>query len=87
MESTQKPKETAAMPTNPKPIDEVQLNIETVTPDTEKDVVPTKDITGGNAKDQRLEAENSKDLKENPAVDEASKDGEDPRDLVETVSP
>lgn len=34
-------KEGNSIPTNPKPTDQLQMEIETVTPDTEKDVVPT----------------------------------------------
>jgi len=43
MENKAQPKGNTPMPDSPKPTDEVQMNIETVTPETEKNVVPTEE--------------------------------------------
>ena len=91
------------MPENPQPQDEVQLHIETVTPETERVTPPTDTIEPENSKDQAANPEDSKDLaatetpddnqdidEENPAAVEDNKGGGEPgdaRDEVETVSP
>jgi len=98
MEQKNQPQGNAPMPKNPKPSDEVQLNIETVTPETE-----SKDITQEQSKDQTVNPEDSKDKQniepktntptdssEQPATDELSKDGDHPdeaRDQIETINP
>jgi len=89
--------ENKPMPEDPKPADEVQLNIETVIPETEKDVVvPDEDLTSEQSKEpekptDREESEDSAtSVEENPASDELNKDdgqSDDARDDVETVSP
>ncbi|RZK40138.1 MAG: hypothetical protein EOO90_16200 [Pedobacter sp.] len=54
------------MPKNPQPSDEVQLNIETVTPDTEKDVKPTVQPQGQKPEkeDAAAEQENEEPVKQ-----------------------
>jgi len=86
-------KENTPMPSNPKPTEEVQLNIETVTPETEKDVVSTEDSKDNTPKQEKESAakpdkdnDTSASAEEHPAVDELSK-GESPSDEIETVSP
>lgn len=70
------PTENTPMPANPKPSDEVQLNIETVTPETEKDVMPTKDVTGENSKDQTVNPEDSKDKQESETTETEQSESE-----------
>ncbi len=64
METKDQPQGNKTIPENPKPSDEVQLNIETVTPETEKDVMPSEDITSEQSKDQVVNPEDSKATQE-----------------------
>ncbi|RYG15153.1 MAG: hypothetical protein EOO07_16045 [Chitinophagaceae bacterium] len=87
--------ENKPMPEDPKPTDDVQLNIETVIPETEKAVVPN-DVTSERSKEPEIPADSEEksedsgsETAENPAVDEVSKDegqSDDARDEVETVT-
>lgn len=56
MENSTKDQENKEMPKDPQPSDQVQMHIETVTPDTEKDVQPTPN-QGAEAKDDQADQE------------------------------
>lgn len=58
--SNQEPK-NKEMPKHPKPSDEVQLEIETVTPDTEKDVQPTENCSDKAKSEPSIESETTND--------------------------
>ncbi len=77
------PKENTPMPANPKPSDEVQLNIETVTPETEK-AVPTTDVTQEQSKDQDANPEDNKGQQET-IESEKSADTSETSDNEETT--
>ena len=73
-------KENKPMPSNPKPTDEVQLNIETVTPDTEKNVVPTEDLTQEQSKDQNTNPEKIDDDQISETNEKSADDSEETTD-------
>lgn len=84
--------ENKPMPKNPKPTDEVQMHIETVTPDTEKkdtetDKVASKEVV--EEKEAKGGTDNPKEGGKIPTANPVHKNGEenDPSDEVETVSP
>lgn len=87
MENKEQLKGNAPMPDNPKPTDELQLNIETVTPDTEKNVVPTDVADEQQMKEEEVESENGREQessttanedKEKPETPDATEDSDEP---------
>lgn len=90
------PTKNQPMPKNPEPTDEVQLHIETVTPDTEKDAGKKETQTDAVASKEVKSEDDAKDATDNPkAGGEIPTDnpvhkkgeGDDPSDEIETVSP
>ena len=74
MQNSDQNKENAPMPENPKPTDEVQMNIETVTPDTEKVVVPTPAHESENRDEQQEKADDAQNTEgEHQPSDEPAK--------------
>jgi len=86
MENKEQPKGNAPMPDSPKPTDEVQLNIETVTPDTEKNVVPTDVTEEKRMNEEVLKSENGKEEQEQNSEQENSKAHEETEDREESVT-
>ncbi|SFG77715.1 hypothetical protein [Pedobacter insulae] len=80
MEAQDQQQGNKSMPQNPQPNDEVQLNIETVTPDTEKEVKSTNESTQKQSKNQDSDREENKDHK-------SAGNGNDARDQIETINP
>ena len=72
MENKDQPKENTPMPANPKPTDEVQMNIETVTPATEN-------------KDANVRKNDDTDKKEDKTDKVASKEVESESDAKEVT--
>lgn len=80
------------MPQNPTPTDDVQMHIETVTPDTENKATKTDQVAS-----KEVDSEtNAKDVTDNPKEGgklptdnplHKKEEKENPRDEVETVSP
>lgn len=68
---------------HPKPTEDVQMNIETVTPDTEKEELPN-DQKHNHTPSPSKEQVKKMDSSEN---DEGNDDPEDKRDEIETTSP
>lgn len=102
MENSTENQGNKAMPENPKPTDDVQLHIETVIPETEKEPLPKvdeqKEATEEQADEQPQAAANQSDDTEDATSDESSSDageakneddqkGDDARDQVETIAP
>lgn len=91
MENSNQTSATHQIPKHPKPSDDVQLEIETVTPDTEKEVKPTAQ----EQLDHQAEVATEQPQPPNDTVSEnddkekgtASESAEDERDQIETVSP
>jgi hypothetical protein len=99
MENQEQKQPSTPQTDSPKPTDDVQLTVETVTPDTEKEVVPTP-VHEGKAETKAADAatsestepsnESSEEESAANATDTAksTKDDEgDERDQVETVAP
>lgn len=92
MENKENKKETTQNSNHPKPTDDVQLEIETVTPSTEKETVQPSEPEQktGKAEDQELAKPNDQvekaDTTENP-VDESKTHDDDKRDDIETATP
>lgn len=78
------------MPKDPKPSDEVQLNIETVTPQDSKGVQETEISKTEQSEGKPKEKTGQGNKKAHPAADELSKEDDNPndaRDQVETINP
>nr|WP_276902418.1 hypothetical protein [Pedobacter kyonggii] len=90
MENEENKKEAAKGNDHPKPTDDVQLEIETVIPSTEKETDKPGEHAQKNEKDEEKaksgdQAEET-DVTEKPA-EENKTDNDDKRDDIETVTP
>ncbi|WP_412467762.1 hypothetical protein [Pedobacter sp. KLB.chiD] len=92
MENEENKKDTKQNSNHPKPTDDVQLEIETVIPSTEKETAqPGESVQNtGEAEDQEKSKSNDQvdkeDFTEKP-VEETKTDGDDQRDDIETTTP
>ncbi|MEH3115500.1 hypothetical protein [Pedobacter terrae] len=91
MENEENKKETTPNSDHPKPTDDVQLEIETVIPSTEKEA-PQPDEPGqknGETEEQektKLNDQAEEEGTEKP-LEESKTDGDDKRDDIETTTP
>ena len=90
METKEQPQGNKEMPKNPKPDDEVQLNIETVVPEDSKEIQETEAPKTKQSESEATQKTEQDDAEVHPAVDELSKEGGNPndaRDQIETINP
>lgn len=91
MENSNQKSATNEIPKHPKPSDEVQLEIETVTPATEKDVKPTVQEQSNHQTEVVTEQpplpNDTVNENDNKSKGDTGQGAEDERDQIETVSP
>lgn len=92
MENEENQKETTLGSDHPKPTDNVQLEIETVTPSTEKETAQPNESAqkAGEAEDQeKAKSNNQVEKAEATAIpaEESKTDDDDKRDDIETTTP